>query len=59
MIAKNGDVAPTVLVDGFVAATWDVAAKRNLTITPLRRLTKAERAEIDDEGERLVEFFRS
>ena len=59
MIAKNGDVAPTVLVDGFVAATWDVGAKRDLTITPLRKLTKGERAEIDDEGERLVEFFRS
>jgi hypothetical protein len=59
VIGKNGDVAPTVLVDGFVAATWEVGAKRNLTIAPLRRLTKAERAEIDDEGERLVGFFRS
>jgi hypothetical protein len=59
VIAKNGDVAPTVLVDGFVAATWDVAAKRDLTITALRRLSKQERAEIDEEGERLVEFFRS
>ena len=59
VIARNGDVAPTVLVDGFVAATWDVGTKRDLTITPLGRLTKSERAEIDDEGERLVEFFRS
>ena len=59
VIGKNGDVAPTVLVDGFVAATWDVGTKRDLTIAPLRRLTRAERAEIDDEGERLVEFFRS
>jgi Winged helix DNA-binding domain len=59
VIAKNGDVVPTVLVDGFVAATWDLGTKRDLTITPLRRLTKAERAEIDAEGERLVEFFRS
>jgi hypothetical protein len=59
VIGKNGDVLPTVLVDGFVAATWDVGAKRDLTITPLRRLTKAERAEIDAEGERLVEFVRS
>jgi hypothetical protein len=59
VIAKNGDVAPTVLVDGFVAATWDMAAKRELTITPLRRLTKDERAEAEAEGERLVEFFRS
>jgi DNA glycosylase AlkZ-like len=59
VIAKNGDVAPTVLVDGFVAATWDMGSKRDLTVTPLRKLTKAERAEIDDEGERLVAFFRS
>jgi hypothetical protein len=59
VIAKNGDVVPTVLVDGFVAANWDIGTKRDLTITPLRRLTKQERAAIDDEGERLVEFFRS
>jgi Winged helix DNA-binding domain len=59
VIAKNGDVAPTVLIDGFVAATWDIGSKRDLTVTPLRRLTKTERAEVDDEGERLVEFFRS
>ena len=59
VIRKNGDVLPTVLVDGFISATWDVGTKRDLTITPLRRLTKQERAEIDDEGERLVEFFRS
>ena len=59
VIRKNGDVLPSVLVDGFIAATWDIASKRDLTITPLRRLTKSERAEIDEEGERLVEFFRS
>lgn len=57
VIRKNGDVLPTVLVDGFVAATWNVDRKRGLEIEPLRRLTKAERAEIDEEGERLVEFF--
>ena len=59
VIRKNGDVLPTVLLDGFVAATWDVGTKRDLTITPLRRLTKQESAEVDEEGERLVEFFRS
>ena len=58
VIRKNGDVLPTVLVDGFVAATWNIDRKRGLEIEPLRRLTKAERAEIDEEGERLVEFFR-
>jgi len=59
VIRKNGDVLPTVLVDGFVAATWNVDRKRGLEIEPLRRLTKAERADVDDEGERLVEFVRS
>lgn len=59
VIRKNGDVLPTVLVDGFVAATWNVDRKHGLEIEPLRRLTKAERAEVDDEGERLVEFVRS
>ena len=58
VIRKNGDVLPTVLVDGFVAATWNIDQKRGLEIEALRRLTKTERAEIDDEGERLVEFFR-
>ena len=59
VIRKNGDVLPTVLVDGFVAATWNVDKKRGLELEPLRRLTKAERVEIDEEGERLVEFVRS
>lgn len=59
VIKKNGDVVPTILVDGFVAATWDLGTKRGLTITPLRRLTRQERSEIDDEGERLVGFFHS
>jgi hypothetical protein len=59
VIGKNGDVLPTVLIDGFVAATWNVDRKRGLELEPLRRLTKAERTEIDEEGERLVEFVRS
>jgi uncharacterized coiled-coil protein SlyX len=59
VIRKNGDVLPTVLVDGFVAATWNIDKKHGLEIEPLRRLTKAERAEIDEEGEQLVEFVRS
>jgi uncharacterized coiled-coil protein SlyX len=59
VIRKNGDVLPTVLVDGFVAATWNVDRKRGLEIEPLRRLTKAERAEIDEGGARLVAFVRS
>jgi Winged helix DNA-binding domain len=59
VIAKNGDVAPTVLVDGFVAATWDVGTKRDLTIRPLKRLSKSERGQIAEEGERLDAFVRT
>jgi hypothetical protein len=59
VIRKNGDVLPTVLVDGFVSATWNVDRKRGLEIEPLRPLTRTERAEIDEEGARLVEFVRS
>jgi hypothetical protein len=55
VIRKNGDVLPTVLVDGFVSATWSIE-KRELKIEPLRRLARAERAAIDEEGERLVQF---
>ena len=50
------DVVPTVLVDGFVAATWNVDSRGRLEITPLRRLTRAEHTAIDDEGERLRQF---
>jgi DNA glycosylase AlkZ-like len=59
VIAKNGDVSPTVLVDGFVAATWIIDQKAGLQLTPLRRLSTSERAEIEAEGERLVDFVRS
>jgi hypothetical protein len=57
VIKPNGDVAPTVLVDGFVAARWDIDRKGSLKIEPLRRLTRDERAEVNEEGERLREFF--
>ena len=57
VIKPNGDVAPTVLVDGFVAARWDIDRKGSLKIEPLRRLTKDERAEVNEEGEQLREFF--
>lgn len=57
VIKPNGDVAPTVLVDGFVAAKWEIDRKGSLKIEPLRRLTKDERSEIDEEGERLRELF--
>lgn len=56
VIRNNGDVLQSVLVDGFVAALWNIDKKRGLEIKPFRRLTKAERAAIDEEGAGLVRF---
>jgi hypothetical protein len=57
VIRKNGDVLPTILVDGFVAATWEIDKKAKLVVRSLRPLSRTERGEIDTEGERLLAFF--
>ncbi|GAA1964119.1 winged helix DNA-binding domain-containing protein [Kitasatospora viridis] len=57
--AGTMEMPRAVLVDGFVAATWKVVAKRGeatLTVRPFRRLTAAEREEIVAEGTRLLAF---
>ena len=46
-----------VLIDGRVAATW-VLAGDVIDITPLRRITRAERSETEAEGGRLLAFLR-
>ncbi|MFC7329116.1 winged helix DNA-binding domain-containing protein [Marinactinospora rubrisoli] len=45
-----------VLVDGRVAATWTVDAG-TVVVTPLRRLSRAERAEVAEEGSGLAAFL--
>lgn len=61
-VCVGAAVAATVLVDGTVAATWSsgvgagAGAAATLTVQPLRRLSPAERAEVEAEGERLVAF---
>ncbi|UCM91055.1 winged helix DNA-binding domain-containing protein [Streptomyces marincola] len=45
-----------VLVDGRVAATWRAAAG-TVTVTPLRALTRPERAEVTEEGRALASFL--
>ena len=45
-----------VLVDGRVAGTWR-AEREALRVEPLRRLTRAERAEVADEARRLALFL--
>lgn len=60
VIAKNGDVVPTVLVDGSVAARWGarlVGRTAVLAVAPLRRIAAADREAIEDEGERLIRFI--
>jgi hypothetical protein len=59
VIAKNGDVAQTILVDGMVAGTWSVIVKPReamVAVTPFARLTKADRIALIDEGEQLARF---
>jgi hypothetical protein len=54
--------AGTLLVDGFVHATWSIKRAREtaiLTIEPLRRLAKTDRLAVSEEGERLLTFAAS
>jgi len=56
----NGLILGTVLVDGVVAATWRIARRgrrtATLRVTPLVPLRRAERAEVTEEGTRLLAF---
>ena len=52
----NTVMPATFLVDGFVAGTWRYERGR-IELEPWRRLTKAERAELADEAERLAAFM--
>ncbi|MGW7069087.1 winged helix DNA-binding domain-containing protein [Streptomyces sp. NPDC054855] len=48
--------ARVVLVDGRVAATWTVEAD-TVTVVPLRRFSRAERAAVTEEGQALASFL--
>jgi hypothetical protein len=52
----NTVMPATFLVDGFVCGTWSYERGR-VRIEPWRRLTRAERAEVKDESERLADFM--
>ncbi|HEX9984933.1 MAG TPA: winged helix DNA-binding domain-containing protein [Thermoanaerobaculia bacterium] len=57
--SKNLRVLPTFLVDGFVAGVWEVEVKKKtatLTLEPFGKLSKAAKAEIEREGERVAAF---
>ena len=60
VIAKNGDVAQTILVDGMVAGTWSVTVKppdATIVVMPFGRLATADRVALIAEGERLARFI--
>jgi hypothetical protein len=55
----NGQILGTVLVDGFVCATWKVARVKDvatLAVAPLARLSTKDRAAARAEGRRLLGF---
>ncbi len=55
----NGVLPGSVLADGRVAAIWAIErakGRATLVVTPFRRLGRAERAEVADEGGRLLAF---
>ena len=52
-------IAPTFLVDGFVAGTWGVERKKDaatLTVEPFEPLAKKTRGELGAEADRLARF---
>ncbi len=60
VIAKNGDVVPTVLVDGVVAARWGarmLGRTASLEIATFQRLQASQRGEVTEEGEGLIRFI--
>src|ERR687889_2370390 len=57
--SKNGMVPASVLVDGFVRATWKTERSRGkatLEIKPFEPLAKEDRDALANEGERLIRF---
>ena len=56
---KAARVRATFLLDGFVRGTWKIERARGgvtLLVEPFKRLAKADRAALKDEGEELVRF---
>jgi Winged helix DNA-binding domain len=60
VVAKNGDVAATFLVDGVVCGTWTATtrARAVLSLVPLVPLAAGARREVEAEGERLLAWLR-
>jgi hypothetical protein len=60
VIARNGDVAPTILVDGEVAGLWwteKAGTGYRIVLEPFRHLGAADRRALETEAERLIAFL--
>ena len=56
----EGATFGTVLIDGFVGATWTVAREAKaatLRVAFVAQPPKRDRVAVEDEGERLLEFI--
>jgi hypothetical protein len=58
VIAKNGDVTQTFLVDGIVAGSWSADKKGKVTIEPYAPLPRVARREVEDEAARFEAWLR-
>ncbi len=58
VIAKNGDVSQTFLVDGVVAGRWTAGKDGRVQVEPFAPLPRAARRELEDEAARLEAFLR-
>lgn len=61
VIARNGDVLPTFLVDGFVAGLWwaeeDPPGTARIRLEPFSPLKRPIRVALEEEAERLAAFI--
>lgn len=58
VIAKNGDVTQTFLVDGVVAGSWASDKKGKVTMTPFAPLPRTARRDVEAEAARLEAWLR-
>jgi hypothetical protein len=58
VIGKNGDVAATVLVDGFVAAMWTYDRSGAVSVEYVGPVTRTQKAAVAEEAARLQEWLR-
>lgn len=60
VIRKNGDVLPTLLVDGVVAGVWEVTSKRNSAVLSMELYEPVDpliRSLLEEEGDLLLRWM--